>query len=278
MVKQKRGGEGGKTKKGGGEGGKTKKEGTGGRVVKQKKVALFLPRLRQHGSTRHRGANVGLGIQMVFFVCSLLVFLSHGVCKSPYISLPACMHMALQGHCPFPQQQPSHGQERGARERCCLTTTASSAALFLPPSTHRPCDESHTQKLRKGLRSAGTEKRSVCGLPPDPGSKCWWSPAGSCPRPWPCLLLPAQTFAGCARQGALRPQGCPLRGPRVSITSQRPHTLVCRPPAHNACFALCGCSGNNSAPNAPSTSISSPSPETAATSGANSSDATSAAP
>ena len=275
-------------------------------MVKQKKVALFLPRLRQHGSTRHRGANVGLGIQMVFFVCSLLVFLSHGVCKSPYISLPACMHMALQGHCPFPQQQPSHGQERGARERCCLTTTASSAALFLPPSTHRPCDESHTQKLRKGLRSAGTEKRSVCGLPPDPGSKCWWSPAGSCPRPCPCLLLPAQTFAKCARQGALRPQGsplrgprvsitvqqvwpanrqgalrpqgCPLRGPLVSITSQRPHTLVCRPPAHNACFALCGCSGNNSAPNAPSTSISSPSPETAATSGANSSDATSAAP
>ena len=61
-------------------------------MVKQKKVALFLPRLRQHGSTRHRGANVGLGIQMVFFVCSLLVFLSHGVCKSPYISI----HRALQ--------------------------------------------------------------------------------------------------------------------------------------------------------------------------------------
>ena len=248
-------------------------------MVKQKKVALFLPWLRQHGSTLHRGANVGLGIQMVFFVCSLLVFLSHGVCNSPYISLPACIHMALQGHCPFPQQQPSHGQERGAREHCCLTTTASSAALFLPPSTHRPCDESHTQKLRKGLRSAGTEKRSVCGLPPDPGSKCWWSPAGSCPRPCPCLLLPAQTFAGCARQGtlrpqgsplrgprvsitvqqvwpanrqgALRPQGCPLRGPLVSITLQRPHTLVSRPPAHNACFALCGCSGNNSTPNAP---------------------------
>ena len=55
-------------------------------------VALFLPWLRQHGSTRHRGANVGLGIQMVFFVCSLLVFLSHGVCKSPYISI----HRALQ--------------------------------------------------------------------------------------------------------------------------------------------------------------------------------------
>ena len=55
-------------------------------------VALFLPWLRQHGSTRHRGANVGLGIQMVFFVCFLLVFLSHGVCKSPYISI----HRALQ--------------------------------------------------------------------------------------------------------------------------------------------------------------------------------------
>ena len=41
MVKQKRGGEGGKTKKGGGEGGKTKKEGTGGRGVKQKKSGSF---------------------------------------------------------------------------------------------------------------------------------------------------------------------------------------------------------------------------------------------
>ena len=62
-------------------------------------VALFLPWLRQHGSTRHRGANVGLGIQMVFFVCSLLVFLSHGVTKCGPAALPACMHMALQGHC-----------------------------------------------------------------------------------------------------------------------------------------------------------------------------------
>ena len=132
------------------------------------------------------------------------------------------------------------------------------------PSTHRPCDESHTQKLRKGLRSASKEKRSVCGLPPDPGSKCWWSPAGSCPRPWPCPLLLAQTdkWPG-NRQGALRPQGCPLRGPRVSITSQRPHAWCVGPLCDCACFALRGCSGNNSAPNAPSTSISSPSPKTA---------------
>ena len=162
-------------------------------MVKQKKSGSFSSVAATTWQHSPQGRKCWAGNSNGIFVCSLLVFLSHGVCKSPYISLPACMHMALQGHCPFPQQQPSHGQERGARERCCLTTTASSAALFLPPSTHRPCDESHTQKLRKGLRSAGTEKRSVCGLPPDPGSKCWWSPAGSSPRPWPCLLLPAQT-------------------------------------------------------------------------------------
>ena len=70
MVKQKRGGEGGKTKKGGGEGGKTKKEGTGGRVVKQKKVALFLPWLRQHAALA-TGAQM-LGWEFKWYFLSVL--------------------------------------------------------------------------------------------------------------------------------------------------------------------------------------------------------------
>ena len=41
-------------------------------------MALFLPWLRQHGSTRHRGANVGLGIQMVFLSVLCWCFLGDG--------------------------------------------------------------------------------------------------------------------------------------------------------------------------------------------------------
>ena len=79
-------------------------------------VALFLPWLRQHGSTRHRGANVGLGIQMVFLSVLCWCFLAMvyakartyrytGHCSNDIVTkcgpaaLPACMHMALQGHC-----------------------------------------------------------------------------------------------------------------------------------------------------------------------------------
>ena len=83
-------------------------------------VALFLPWLRQHGSTRHRGANVGLGIQMVFFVCFCWCFLAMvyakartyrytGHCSNDIVTkcgpaaLPACMLYANmfaehQGH------------------------------------------------------------------------------------------------------------------------------------------------------------------------------------
>ena len=155
---------------------------------------------RQHSP---QGRKCGAGNSNGLFCLFLLVFLSHGVCKSPYISLPACMHMALQGHCPFPQQQPSHGQERGARERCCLTTTASSAALFLPPSTHRPCDESHTQKLRKGLRSAGTEKEVCVVCPQTPEANAGGPQLGRAPDPGPVCCCQLKPYSGLAIDKAL---------------------------------------------------------------------------
>ena len=75
-------------------------------MVKQKKVALFLPRLRQHGSTLHRGANVGLGIQMVFLSVLCWCFLAMVYAKAHTYH---CQHVCTwhcKGTAHFPSSNP----------------------------------------------------------------------------------------------------------------------------------------------------------------------------
>ena len=77
------------------------------------------------------------------------------------------------------------------------------------PSTHRPCDESHTQKLRKGLRSAGTEKEVCVVCPQTPEANAGGPQLGRAPDPGPvccCQLTPSSGLAIdkalCARKDA----------------------------------------------------------------------------